>query len=543
MPRRLPTQFSCLMRQYPCHAAGKVLKKSMDMLGIEKKQWVKEGSVFLCFALFVFFYQYFGYGAISRTANLVSVYDVDIYHLIGRGWMNGLLPYRDLSDLKGPLVFLEYGIGSVVTPFSFLGVCVIHSFVIAIGFFYAYKTATLFVGKFPSMALSCIYLSWIFAFDGAPSEVIWCLEHMTIYWVLARMTRGGLRYRVRHLLSVGACAGAALLLKFNYSAFWIPLFLLILVQDRKSFWRSSLWLASGVFLVVVPFLIYFWAAGGLGDLWNEYVMTAVTYGQGSLGESALLNMGIKHFCLLAHPIVHGKFYWGLIPGILLVSVWALPGALPLGKGARCFFIASFLLDFVICMKGERCYSHYYVPFYVFDFLSLVAICLFACRHMRSIYLMRLLFALACFVPFAVCGRAVMVSLSSKDRSHDEEKARQSLCMMAAMLRGKTVVVYESYHVGLYRIAGALPPIRHFIARLVPSGKEEQIGEMVSCLASDTPPQYIVALKKQEKEVEKLILDAGTPYRQVDLIEKGFPALPPDGWCTFILYEYAGEGKP
>ena len=35
--------------------------------------------------------------------------DPIIYHLMGRGMMEGLMPYRDLFDQKGPFIFLIYG--------------------------------------------------------------------------------------------------------------------------------------------------------------------------------------------------------------------------------------------------------------------------------------------------------------------------------------------------------------------------------------------------------------------------------------------------
>ncbi|MDH6355503.1 hypothetical protein M2132_001848 [Dysgonomonas sp. PH5-45] len=44
--------------------------------------------------------------------------DINVYFTIGKGWMNGLLPYRDLFDHKGPLIFLIYGIGYLIAFFS-----------------------------------------------------------------------------------------------------------------------------------------------------------------------------------------------------------------------------------------------------------------------------------------------------------------------------------------------------------------------------------------------------------------------------------------
>ena len=62
-----------------------------------------------------------GFSPSSMSMHLRPEYDLNIYYLIGQGWMQGRLPYVEFADLKGPLVFLLHGLGSLLTPGSFLG--------------------------------------------------------------------------------------------------------------------------------------------------------------------------------------------------------------------------------------------------------------------------------------------------------------------------------------------------------------------------------------------------------------------------------------
>ena len=47
--------------------------------------------------------------------------DVNCFVTVARGWMNGLLPYRDLMEQKGPLIYLIHAIGLVFSPGNYHG--------------------------------------------------------------------------------------------------------------------------------------------------------------------------------------------------------------------------------------------------------------------------------------------------------------------------------------------------------------------------------------------------------------------------------------
>ena len=48
--------------------------------------------------------------------------DTNIYFTIGRGMRQGLMPYTDLFDHKGPLLYVLYALGALVSDTSFFGV-------------------------------------------------------------------------------------------------------------------------------------------------------------------------------------------------------------------------------------------------------------------------------------------------------------------------------------------------------------------------------------------------------------------------------------
>ena len=52
--------------------------------------------------------------------------DVNCFFTVGRGITHGLVPYLDLYDQKGPLLYFVYALAALMTEHSFLGVFVIE---------------------------------------------------------------------------------------------------------------------------------------------------------------------------------------------------------------------------------------------------------------------------------------------------------------------------------------------------------------------------------------------------------------------------------
>ena len=68
-------------------------------------------GVWLLFSLLSFAAIRWGIAALSESMHLRPDYDANIYHIIGSAWLRGeSVPYVGLSDIKGPLIFLECGL-------------------------------------------------------------------------------------------------------------------------------------------------------------------------------------------------------------------------------------------------------------------------------------------------------------------------------------------------------------------------------------------------------------------------------------------------
>ena len=89
----------------------------------------------------------------------------------GAAWMNGMRPYVDFTDSKGPLLWLIYGIGYLISPRSYVGVYVVSSLFYTGTLFYNYKTASLFFKESKTALLATLPMIFVYFWPWFHYEV------------------------------------------------------------------------------------------------------------------------------------------------------------------------------------------------------------------------------------------------------------------------------------------------------------------------------------------------------------------------------------
>ena len=82
-----------------------------------KKNWL---SLLLCF-----FLAFVCITVCSKNSFLYAFndwVDANAFFTMGKGFVNGLVPYLDLFEQKGPILYLIYGIGYLFSHDSFFGI-------------------------------------------------------------------------------------------------------------------------------------------------------------------------------------------------------------------------------------------------------------------------------------------------------------------------------------------------------------------------------------------------------------------------------------
>ncbi|WP_022773230.1 hypothetical protein [Butyrivibrio sp. AE2015] len=66
--------------------------------------------------------------------------DVSCYYIEGEGILHGLVPYRDLAEQKGPVIFFVYALALALNDRTFFGVFIVELISATIYLYFSLKT-------------------------------------------------------------------------------------------------------------------------------------------------------------------------------------------------------------------------------------------------------------------------------------------------------------------------------------------------------------------------------------------------------------------
>lgn len=199
--------------------------------------------------------------------------DQGAYAVIARGWLGGEVPYRDLWDNKGPLLFLWF-----VAAFRWLGETLVGPRLLAalaagatVPFVWAAGLTLL--GRRQALLATLLFATAfanLFLQANANAEIFMLLPLAAGFWAFAQGARGG---SLAWYGLAGALTALAVLTK--QSAAWAlagyGLWLAVLAWRNPDERRRHLWamafLMVGTALAFLPFIAYFHSHDALYDFW------------------------------------------------------------------------------------------------------------------------------------------------------------------------------------------------------------------------------------------------------------------------------------
>lgn len=213
--------------------------------------------------------------------------DVQCYMTVARGMDAGLMPYRDLMEHKGPLLYFVHYLAVQISPDGFLGVYLLEMLACAAFLFAGYRILRLL--KFRAeycipllIALAALLAaSEAFLYGDSAEEMCTPLLAWSLYEALRYFLNDRKMSRAC-LLRNGVLAGCVFWIKYSLLGLhfaWMAVIAIdCVIQDRKI-WRAlkmcALFLA-GMALASLPWLIYYAVNGALKDLIQVYIVENLT---------------------------------------------------------------------------------------------------------------------------------------------------------------------------------------------------------------------------------------------------------------------------
>ncbi len=281
--------------------------------------------------------------------------DSAVFYYIGRAITKGLVPYRDVFDHKGPLLYLIDALGDILP--SEYGMWFVQVLFMTALLMVLYQTCRLFGVPWIG-CLAVLLLLWsVFTtfYDGGNLTEEYAMVFMAVaqYFFLEYLVKKETSWQ--RVGVVGICLACILMLRPNMLGVWIGYTLIILIlllknKEYASIGKYVLWMLGGLAVGMLPILIWFAAAGSLGDfadcLWKfNFTYAGRNEASDIVGAFRFYFLDTRRYFQLAEGAM------ALIAIYYIIKkdryAWACGGIL-------CAFAAT---AYLICSPGNE-YRHY-----------------------------------------------------------------------------------------------------------------------------------------------------------------------------------------
>lgn len=250
--------------------------------------------------------------------------DINCFMTVGKGITAGMVPYRDLYEQKGPILYFLSALAARISHTTFWGFWILEWVSAFFFLLFSWKILRLFSKNYALFGVpvtACIiYCSGAFAQGGSVEEL--CLPFFALALFLGiRDIHSGQKIRPAEYLVIGLTSALVLWIKFSLLGFYIgwiivPFYMALKNKQIVSFLRGLFLIGTGVIIVSIPVLWWYAVQGALGDLLQVYFYNNIfvyTWDSGTLGKFRNMVSGL-HLSLVYLPVplllaAFGIFYF------------------------------------------------------------------------------------------------------------------------------------------------------------------------------------------------------------------------------------------
>lgn len=321
----------------------------------------------------------------TSTSFLYSYYeqlDSIVFQQIGKEWLNGVLPYRDIWDLKGPLIYLLNSIGFLLigSRYGILIVQVVFFFTSLLLAFDYFREKTTALVSFVLVFVVCCSLSFVYEGGNMVEEFILpllvCSFIMMNKW-LNQVIRGNNYHKWQYAFVYGVALAFSFLTRLTNAlplcigVSFIALFLICKHAWKNLFYNIAAFV-GGFSILVIPFIAYF----SLTETLDDYL--------------SILDFGFRYFSTSTNLFDFKKLLIFNFPIFFILPVSLAKSTI---EHRFFYFFFWFLVSvtslyWILSSRGFNHYSIIFIPYLV---VSLYEIMSFNLKLRYAAYIVLILF--------------------------------------------------------------------------------------------------------------------------------------------------------
>lgn len=298
--------------------------------------------------------------------------DANCFVTVGKSMLHGLVPYRDLYEQKGPLLYMLHAITAMISERSFVGVFLLELLSGTWFLMLCRRTLRLYIPKagylwLPVIA-AVVYSAKCFYQGDSTEELCLPFYAFGIYIGLR-----AIKYRrlpgSGESFVLGLTSACVLWIKYSMLGFyigWFAAFVFFAIKWKKfhQLLKTTGLIAAGVALASAPILLYFALNNSLGYLWQVYFLDNLFLYSRAGDSGGVIGLALN----LCHGMGNFKNTNPVVFCLLLL------GMLGLIRSRRylelIFVLLSFGFSFLLVFVGGRYFVYYSLIFSAFIVVGL-----------------------------------------------------------------------------------------------------------------------------------------------------------------------------
>lgn len=259
--------------------------------------------------------------------------DSSVFLYIGKMMQKGMVPYRDLFDHKGILLYLIQYVGLLIWQEGFLGVWLLEVVHMFFNVWFLFKISGLFSEDKMIRYLSVVAVAVMCGmntYEGGNFTEEYALPWIAaaLYIFLKYFKEDS--YRFWEIVCLGAGFAAVALLRINMVTVWmafLPLVLISMIWKRqwKDLGKCVVGFFGGMAVICVPVMVYLAATGSFQDFIDCYFVFNFGYSDGGGNLEGVKNAMIQGIENLSWAFAAGIF--AVVPyrknKLFWLNLWSL----------------------------------------------------------------------------------------------------------------------------------------------------------------------------------------------------------------------------
>ncbi len=436
------------------------------------------------YLIYCFFLSFFVLLITSKNSFLYPIndwVDANAFFTVGKGMMNGVIPYKDLFEQKGILLYLIYGIGYLISHKTFYGVFIIEILFFTVFLYYNYKIISLFLNKkytyiiLPILAL-LITTSHSFTHGGSAEEFCFPFFSITLYYFFKHFKEK--KITNKELYISGFISGCVFLIKYTLLGFWFAFMMFIFfdfIRNKKikEAFMSCIWFLLGMFTPILIALLYFLMTKSLKSFIECYFtinMTAYNQNELPILEKIqnIYEGSIKS--LLGNGFI---IFFSLILMPLFISKFKVP------KYCKFSIIGILLITLLGLFWGLHFFRYYILPVLIFIIIALIGISLYFKKYLDKVNSFKFNYIVYILI-FIITLTLTYFNANFKDmiKMDKNEMFQFKYADYISKYDNPTLLNMGYLDAGLYTTTGIVPNTRFFEVQNIPYSKfPDNLDEM------------------------------------------------------------------